>query len=126
MKNLLKSEEVFITALAIYFLTQHTLGLSWWIWTILFFSPDISMLGYLAGTRVGAYSYNLFHHRGIALVIAFTGFISHQEILISIGVLLFAHASFDRIWGYGLKFTDDFKHTHLGWLNDAKKDTDFA
>ncbi|WP_206365138.1 DUF4260 family protein [Sphingobacterium corticibacterium] len=22
----------------------------------------------------------------------------------------------DRIFGYGLKYLDDFKHTHLGWI----------
>jgi hypothetical protein len=32
------------------------------------------------------------------------------------GTLLFTHASFDRILGYGLKYFDSFKHTHLGWM----------
>jgi hypothetical protein len=126
MKNLLKSEELFITAVAVYFLTRHALGWSWWVWLILFFSPDISMLGYLAGTKIGAYAYNLFHHRGIAIIISAGGFVFQRDALISLGILLFAHASFDRIWGYGLKFDDDFKHTHLGWLADAKKNTEVA
>ena len=32
------------------------------------------------------------------------------------GIILFGHSSFDRILGYGLKYTDSFKNTHLGSL----------
>ncbi|WP_197286302.1 DUF4260 domain-containing protein [Pedobacter sp. PACM 27299] len=109
-------EEAAITALAIYFLSQHTLGLSWWIWILLFFSPDISMIGYLLGTKIGAVTYNLFHHRAIALIVIAIGVFSKQELWTSIGILLFAHSSFDRMLGYGLKYRDSFKHTHLGTM----------
>lgn len=110
----IKLEEAAITAISIYFLSQYSLGLSLWIWILLFFSPDISMIGYLFGTKTGAFTYNIIHHRGIALVLLGIGIFSRQEIWISIGILLFAHASFDRMLGYGLKYNDDFKHTHLG------------
>ncbi len=112
----LKIEEAAITAMAIYFLTLHNLGLPVWAWVLLFFSPDISMLGYLVNTRIGAYGYNLFHNRAVGLLLVAIGLITLNEMLISIGTLLFAHSSFDRMMGYGLKFTDDFKHTHLGWV----------
>lgn len=112
----IQMEEVAITALAIYFLSQHTLGLSWWIWILLFFSPDVSMIGYLFGTKTGAMTYNLFHHRAIALMVVAIGFFSKQELWTSIGILLFAHSSFDRMLGYGLKYRDSFKHTHLGTM----------
>ena len=26
----------------------------------------------------------------------------------------------DRIFGYGLKFGDNFHHTHLGWIGKGK------
>lgn len=116
MKNVLKLEELAMTILAIYFLGKYSLGLSWWVWALLFFAPDISMLGYLINTRVGAFTYNLFHHKGMALAIAATGYWMNNEWLITTGILLFAHASFDRIWGYGLKYEDNFKNTHLGKL----------
>lgn len=109
-------EEAAITAMSIYFLSQHALSLSLWIWVLLFFSPDISMIGYVFGTKTGAVTYNLFHHRAIALMVAGIGFFSKQEIWTSIGILLFAHASFDRMLGYGLKYRDSFKHTHLGTM----------
>lgn len=118
MKITLKIEEAAMTLIAIYFLSNHHLGLPFWAWLLLFFSPDISMLGYLLNTRTGAVCYNLFHHKGIALLLAGIGYYFHQDTIVAAGILLFAHASFDRIWGYGLKFADSFKNTHLGRLND--------
>jgi len=117
MKIMLILEEVAMAALGIYFLTQYSLGLSFWIWLILFFSPDIGMLGYLLNTQIGAFTYNLFHHKGLALAIAAAGYFLKIDLMTSIGILLFAHSSFDRVMGYGLKYADDFKHTHLGWLS---------
>jgi len=116
MKTAIKIEEAAITVISIYFLSKFSLGLPIWAWALLFFSPDISMLGYLINTKVGAYTYNLFHYRAIALIIVAIGLLSTANMLISIGILLFAHSSFDRMLGYGLKFNDDFKHTHLGWM----------
>jgi hypothetical protein len=74
------------------------------------------MLAYLANPRIGAYCYNLFHHRAIAIALVAVGLFTHHDIIIAIGILLFAHSSFDRMMGYGLKYTDDFKHTNLGWI----------
>jgi len=116
MKSTLKMEEAAMTLAAIYFLTLHNLGLSIWIWVLLFFTPDISMLGYIFGNKAGAVSYNFFHHKGIALIFAFTGYFLSNEILFATGILLFAHSSFDRVLGYGLKYFSGFKHTHLGDL----------
>ena len=112
----IKIEEAVITATSVYFLSMYNLGLPVWIWVLLFFSPDISMLGYLISTRTGAYCYNLFHQRGVALVVLSLGLLTHNNVLVAVGTLLFAHSSFDRMMGYGLKYTDDFKHTNLGWM----------
>jgi len=116
MQFTVQIEEAAITAIAIYFLSTYDLGLPIWLWVLLFFSPDLSMLGYLANSRIGAFTYNLFHHRGVALALLATGFIMHLDILIAGGILLAAHSSFDRMLGYGLKFPDDFKHTSSGWI----------
>jgi hypothetical protein len=120
MKIILKLEEAAMAAIGIYFLSFHNLGLSVWIWVLLFFTPDIGMLGYLVNTKLGAFCYNLFHHKGIALAIAAFGYYFHNDVLTAIGILLFAHASFDRIAGYGLKYEDSFKNTHLGSLEKKK------
>ena len=116
MKTILKLEEIGMTAIAIYLLTIHNLHIAIWIWFFIFFSPDVSMLGYLVNPKVGAITYNIFHHRGIAVVIIGIGYLMKIEVVLSAGILLFAHASFDRIWGYGLKYHNSFNDTHLGKL----------
>jgi hypothetical protein len=120
MKTTLKLEEAAMTAIGIYLLSSFNLGLSAWVWVLLFFAPDISMLGYLVNTKAGAVIYNLFHHKGIAILLAISGYYFHYDILTSIGILLFAHASFDRIWGYGLKYADSFSNTHPGSIGKNK------
>lgn len=120
MKTTLKLEEAAMTVLGVYLLSYFNLGLPVWFWALLFFAPDISMLGYLVNTKAGAASYNLFHHKGLAILLAISGYYFHYDILTSIGILLFAHASFDRIWGYGLKYADSFSNTHLGRIGKNK------
>lgn len=133
MKNLIKLEEVAqfgACALALYIL-----GVPWWVFPILLLGPDVSMLGYLVNTQVGAISYNLFHHKGIALLALCSGayaaqdefllvFAGLQQLhdlpLLLIGLILYGHASMDRVFGYGLKFGDSFQHTHLGWIGKLK------
>jgi Domain of unknown function (DUF4260) len=116
MKTVLKFEEAAMAVIALYALSFHSLGLAGWIWVLLFFTPDISMLGYLAGAKSGAFIYNLFHHKGVAIAIIAIEYFLRSELVLSVGILLFAHASFDRIWGYGLKYVTGFKDTHLGSL----------
>lgn len=116
MKYLLQLEELaqFIVALLLlYFLFD----VSWWWYLLLFLGPDISMLGYLGGNRIGAFSYNLFHHKGVALLVATLGFIVDLPELITIGIVLYGHSAMDRTFGFGLKYEKGFKFTHLGELN---------
>jgi hypothetical protein len=114
MKTQLQLEELLMLALGIAALYFQSVHISWWLWPVLFLSPDISMLGYLINTRIGAYTYNLFHHKGVAITVAGTGFFLLHPIAMFIGILLFTHACFDRVFGYGLKYPDSFQHTHLG------------
>jgi Domain of unknown function (DUF4260) len=116
MKQLLQLEEVAQMALGIAALYYQPIHFSWWLWPILFLLPDISMLGYMINTKIGAYTYNIAHHKGVAIILAAAGFFTNNDVLMFIGILLFAHSSFDRTMGYGLKYEDDFKHTHLGWI----------
>lgn len=78
--------------------------------------PDIGMLGYLINTKIGAITYNIFHHKGLAIVIFLVGIYFEIEVVQLTGIILFSHASLDRIFGYGLKYADHFKNTHLGSL----------
>ena len=121
MKTIIKLEEAAMTAIGIYLLTIYNLGIPVWIWIFLFLAPDISMLGYMINTKAGAISYNIFHHKGIAIAVASAGYFLHNDILTSIGILLFAHSSFDRLFGYGLKYPDSFQNTHLGKIGKQSK-----
>lgn len=113
MKLIIKLEEIAMFLVALYFLTIYNLGLSAWIWFFLFFAPDLGMLGYIINTRIGAIAYNLFHHKGLAVSLSLIGYFLHIDVLVAIGLVLLSHASFDRLLGYGLKYNDHFKHTHL-------------
>jgi hypothetical protein len=116
MKKIIALEEMAITLVACYFITQHTIGLSLWVWALLFFVPDISIAAYLVNAKAGAIVYNIFHHRALALVVVAIGWFTHNEMPLAIGILLFAHASFDRMFGYGLKYKYGFGQTHLGFI----------
>ncbi|MFA7687624.1 MAG: DUF4260 domain-containing protein [Moheibacter sp.] len=112
MKNLIRYEELGIFLLSIYLFS--TMGFEWWVFPALLFLPDLSMLGYLAGKKVGAVFYNLVHHRGIAAAFYLSGICLENETVALVGIILFAHATLDRIFGYGLKYYTGFKETHLG------------
>ena len=118
MKILLKTEEAIMLAISLLLVNQ--LSYSWWIFAVLFLTPDLCMLGYLINPIVGAISYNIGHHKGIALVIYATGIYFNSSVLQFAGLLLFAHSSFDRVLGYGLKYSDSFNHTHLGLIGKPK------
>jgi hypothetical protein len=112
MKKLLQTEELFLFAACLYF--YPSLGLSWWWFAAFIFVPDLGMLGYLANPKTGAFVYNLFHHRGIAIVVFFVGMLTASVWTEFAGLILFAHASMDRMLGYGLKHEKGFRFTHLG------------
>jgi len=114
MERTLKLEEAAMFGLSIYLFAQT--DLAWWWYLALILVPDIGMLGYLSGPKVGAITYNLFHHKGIALVLLCLGWYLSNDWLTLSGIILFGHSSMDRIFGYGLKYPDNFKHTHLGIL----------
>ena len=115
MKNLLKTEEVamFGFSIVLFTLTEF----AWWWYALLILAPDVGMFGYRAGKKAGAWTYNLFHHKAVAILILCLGWYISNEWLELAGIILFGHSSMDRIFGYGLKYLDSFQHTHLGWLN---------
>lgn len=115
MKSILKLEELALLILSVFLFNQ--LNYDWWWYLVLFLTPDIGMIGYLINNKIGAYSYNLFHHKGIAILVFLLGVYFNNSELKLAGTILLGHSSFDRILNYGLKYTTGFKHTHLGDLN---------
>ena len=112
MKNLLKLEELFLFGLWLFLFSE--LDYSWWWYALLFLTPDLSMIGYLANPRAGSWTYNLIHHKGLAVALYVLGYLMANPALQFAGTLLLGHSSLDRVFGYGLKYPDSFQATHLG------------
>lgn len=117
MKRLLNLEELGILLLSIVGFAQ--LPYAWWYYPALLLIPDIGMIGYLAGSRAGAFCYNLCHHRLLASAFLVLGLLWSSPEWLLAGTITFGHISMDRLLGYGLKFNDSFHHTHLGWLKNT-------
>ena len=109
---------VFAAALAVYINANDSFA--WWLAVIIFFSPDLSFLGYLVSKSAGAHLYNLTHIYGLGAAIAAAGFMTRCEAAAMLGLLLIAHCGFDRALGYGLKHRNGFHKTHLGTIGKAR------
>jgi hypothetical protein len=102
-------------ALAIFSLLAYiSLQGPWWLFAVLFLVPDLSMLGYLAGPRVGANTYNFVHTSVLPLALIVIGIASSTPMASLIGLIWFFHITWDRTLGYGLKLPTGFNDTHLG------------
>lgn len=112
LTSILKIEHaaIFIAATVAYVLV----GGSWWLYAVLFFTPDISFAAYLAGPRFGAIIYNALHSWvGPAILLTFSLWLD-LPMGNAVALIWIAHIGFDRMLGYGLKHTSDFRDTHLG------------
>lgn len=92
----------------------------WKLFAWLFFVPDISFAAYAITKKLGAIAYNVFHHQGFLLALCAMGYFMDERVLLQVGLIFLAHSNFDRVAGYGLKYLDDFDHTHLGWIGKSK------
>jgi hypothetical protein len=118
MSKLLRLEGSFYAIAALLIYWQQ--GFSWWLFACLILVPDLSMLGYLAGPRVGAICYNIVHSTVLPWALLLVGYLSTNIWALSIALIWFAHIGIDRALGYGLKYTTGFKDTHLGSIGQQK------
>jgi hypothetical protein len=84
-----------------------------WLLAVLALAPDLSMLAYLAGPRVGSLGYNLFHTYTAPLALGGIGYWFDARLAVLVAVIWTAHIGVDRLVGYGLKFESGFRDTHL-------------
>ena len=119
MKIVLKLEELgmLIVFSLVYF---NYFNGDWILFLSLFFVPDLAFLFYLIHKKAGAIGYNIAHHKGVISILLLIGYESNNTLLLKIGLIFLAHSCFDRIAGYGLKYLDNFDHTHLGWIGKSK------
>ncbi|RIJ47431.1 DUF4260 family protein [Maribellus luteus] len=120
MMIFLKIEEISMLFLSFY--VSLLLGYEWWLFILFLFTPDISMFGYLLGKKIGAAIYNIFHYKFLAVFIGIIGFAISIKELAFAGAILFGHSSFDRLFGYGLKYSEGFNFTHLGAIGNKNNE----
>ena len=100
-------------AILIYF---SVLGMSWQsalLFALLILAPDLSMLGYLRGPKVGAHAYNAAHTLTVPILLFLTGMLTEQLWAVPLSFIWAAHIGIDRALGFGLKDVSAFKRTHL-------------
>jgi hypothetical protein len=99
----------FVAGLALY----GWLGGPWLAVVPLLLVPDVSMVGYLRGPRLGAVTYNVVHNWVLGLAVLGLGLATAVVPVEIAGAVLIAHVGMDRAMGYGLKLSS-FGETHLG------------
>jgi hypothetical protein len=119
MKQLIKWEEAAMFALSIMLIAP--LPYAWYWWLVWILAPDLSMIAYFGGNRVGAIGYNIAHHKAIAIALYAAGLYTFHPALQYAGMILFGHSSMDRAMGYGLKHFTGFQDTHLGKIGKQRQ-----
>ncbi|HYW57200.1 MAG TPA: DUF4260 domain-containing protein [Polaromonas sp.] len=117
VRSLLRAEGLVVLTLAL--LAYERFGAGWGLFALLFLLPDLSFLGYLAGPRVGAATYNAAHSYAGALGLLALGVFAELPLAVAGGLIWCAHIGFDRGLGYGLKYAAGFSDTHLGRIGPA-------
>ena len=97
-------------------IAYSTTGQAWWLVPLTLLLPDLTMIGYLGGARLGSYLYNLGHSTPLPAAIVAIGWWQDKSLVVALGLVWLAHIGVDRLIGYGLKYDDHFQHTHLGRL----------
>jgi hypothetical protein len=83
------------------------------MFAVLFLVPDISMLGYLGGRKLGAAVYNVSHTYILPAALGAYGLFQLQPFALAVALIWIGHIGFDRLLGFGLKYETAFGHTHL-------------
>ena len=110
-RSLLHAEglAVIVGALCLYF----DAGYGWVLLVVLFLAPDLSILGYVAGPRAGALTYDVVHTYVGPIALGVAGVLGGSDLAIQLALIWSAHIGLDRLLGYGLKYPTGFKDTHL-------------
>lgn len=88
-------------------------GGRWWVFALLILSFDLAMLGYLSNPKLGSIIYNLGHTYILPALVMLLAVLGDSSFGLEFALIWFAHIGADRMLGFGLKYTDDFKTTHF-------------
>jgi hypothetical protein len=109
---ILRLEGAVILSLAAFLYVRGDGG--WLLFVLLLLVPDVGMIGYSAGPKVGAITYNALHTTAGPAALVVAGILGESSVGVSVALVWFAHIGIDRALGYGLKRTSGFRDTHLG------------
>ena len=86
-----------------------------WGWFALwFFVPDLSLIPFaLPAKRLATTVYNVSHTYALPVLLGFASIYFHWIRTEQFACIWIAHISFDRLLGYGLKYPQSFKLTHI-------------
>ncbi|GAF65184.1 hypothetical protein BTS2_2082 [Bacillus sp. TS-2] len=84
-----------------------------WLFFVLLLAPDVTMIGYAWNHKIGASIYNLGHSLILPLIFLLFAIFFKVDTLLLLSIIWLAHIFIDRFFGYGLKYPDNFKHTHI-------------
>lgn len=80
----------------------------------LFFVPDITLLVYASGPgAVASMLYNLAHTYVLPALLGAFAFHSGHALPGQVSLIWICHIGLDRLLGYGLKYPESFKFTHM-------------
>ena len=88
-------------------------GYSWLAFILLLLVPDVTMAGYLVNNQVGSIVYNIGHTYVLPLLLGVLSLLFSAPLGLQLALIWLAHIGMDRVLGYGLKYEDGFKSTHL-------------
>jgi len=109
-----------LAALALGLVLYGLTGGPWLLLVPLLLVPDLSAVGYLAGSRAGAVTYNLAHTWVPGIVLLGISAWLASPVVLAAAAIFIAHVGMDRAMGYGLKLPTAFQDTHLGRIGRSK------
>ena len=117
MRSLLRVEGAVVLAASLAAYAQF--GAGWGVFALWLLVPDLAMLGYLAGPRIGAAFYNATHSYLGAVALLAIGALAAIPWAVAGGLIWLARVGLDHALGFGLKYATGFASTHLGRIGRA-------
>ncbi len=116
---LLRAEGLAVALAAIAAFSQS--GASWRLFAALILAPDLAMLFYLGGPRIGAAAYNAVHTYVGPIALFGAAAAAGAPAAMAAALVWSAHIGVDRALGFGLKYGEGFGFTHLGRVGRQAK-----
>lgn len=80
---------------------------------LLFLAPDLCFVAFLFGEKTGARAYDAVHTAIWPLALGALGAVADESTLVQIALIWLGHIGLDRAIGYGLRYPDSARETHL-------------